>query len=161
MIKLYYIGIDDWSRPVYKDETGRIWKDVNLGSGVPDLYRSSNNEIDGEPDYPINSEYEFVTKYEENPHRFTYMMLDRLRSDCDYYLGCGRRYEGHINGKNGINTIAKMKELWNSLPLDGKPEWLTLEDIAEYEQEMLHPSGKFIDPYAWGEYRRNRKIDKE
>ena len=26
--KLTYIGRDDWSRPLYRDENGRIWVDV-------------------------------------------------------------------------------------------------------------------------------------
>ena len=27
--KLTYIGRDDWSRPLYRDENGRIWVDVD------------------------------------------------------------------------------------------------------------------------------------
>jgi hypothetical protein len=30
-----------------------------------------------------------------------------------------------------------MKALWESFPVDGKPEWLTMEQILNYEQEML------------------------
>jgi hypothetical protein len=30
--------------------------------------------------------------------------------------------------------IKKMKELWNILPQ--KPEWLSMEDIEEYEKKM-------------------------
>ena len=30
-----------------------------------------------------------------------------------------------------------MKALWDSFPEDGKPEWLTMEQILNYEQEML------------------------
>ena len=157
MIELNYIGIDDWDMPVYKDQNGKLWKDTNLGDREPSLYKSSNNEIDGEPDYPINAEYKFITKYEKDPNRFNYMMLSRLRSDCDYYLGYGNRYEGHVSGKNGIDTIAEMKKLWNSFPADGKPEWLTMEDIEEYEQEMITPSGKYNNPDAWGEYRRSKE----
>jgi len=60
MRKLTFIGIDDWDRPVYKDETGKLWKDVNLGNGNPYLHSSSNNEFDGEPDTPIKGEYEII-----------------------------------------------------------------------------------------------------
>lgn len=35
IITLKYLGQDSWSRPVYKDESGRIWKDVDPYSGVP------------------------------------------------------------------------------------------------------------------------------
>jgi len=33
MKKLRFIGIDYWDRPVYRDESGDIWKDVNLRKG--------------------------------------------------------------------------------------------------------------------------------
>jgi len=157
MLKLNYVCKNDWDMPVYKDQNGKLWLDVNLGKGQLDLCSSSNNEIDGEPCYSINTEYELVTKYEEDPNRFNYMMLARLRSDCDYYLGYGHRYKGIVSGKNGIDTIAEMKKLWNDLPSDGKPEWLSMKDIEEYEQEMITPSGKFSDPHSWGEYIRSKK----
>ena len=60
MIKLRLIGIDYWSRPVYQDESGRLWKDVNLGDGEPTLHRAVNDDFDGEPDMPIKGEYEIV-----------------------------------------------------------------------------------------------------
>lgn len=157
MLKLTYVCLNDWNMPTYRDQFGKLWLDTNLGKGIPDLCKSSNNDFDGEPDYSINSEYEFITKYEEDPNRHTYMMLGRLSSDCDYYLGYGRRSENCIWGKNGIDTITEMKRLWDSLPPDAKPEWLTLEDIAEYENEMITPSGKYNEPDSWGNYRRSKK----
>lgn len=52
------IGIDSWSRPVYKCiETGVLYKDVTLGSNTPELY-SCSNDFDGEPDCPIKRELE-------------------------------------------------------------------------------------------------------
>lgn len=55
---LKLVAYDSWDRPVYKDiEDGAIFKDVNLGKGVPELHSSSNNEMDGEPDMPLNDEY--------------------------------------------------------------------------------------------------------
>ena len=60
MRKLSYIGNDFWDRPVYKDETGKLWKDLNLGKGEPDLYSAANNDFDGEPDMPIKGEFEIV-----------------------------------------------------------------------------------------------------
>lgn len=63
MKKLHFIGIDSWDRPVYQDESGRLWKDVNLGSGVLSLHSASGNDFDGEPDMPMKDEYE-ITKGE-------------------------------------------------------------------------------------------------
>lgn len=60
MKKLRFLGIDSWSRPVYQDETGRLWKDVNLGRGTPSLHSSSGNDFEGEPDMPIKGEFEII-----------------------------------------------------------------------------------------------------
>ena len=60
MRRLQYIGIDGWSRPVYKDQDGQLWKDVSLGKGVLTLCSAANNELDGEPDMPITGEYEII-----------------------------------------------------------------------------------------------------
>ena len=54
MIKMEFLGVDRWERPVYQDESGKLWKDVNLGDGEPDLYSASDNDFDGEPCMPFN-----------------------------------------------------------------------------------------------------------
>lgn len=71
---------------------------------------------------------------EVNKH--TYMMLSRLQSDNDYYLGYGNRSPKNLWAGNVDDQIAEMKKLWNQLPQDGKPEWLSMEDIEEYERKM-------------------------
>lgn len=68
-------------------------------------------------------------------YSFEYQLLDRLRSDCDYYLGAGGRANKNLWAGNPEGQIAKMKELWNKLPK--KPEWLSMEDIEAYEKEMI------------------------
>lgn len=65
MRKLSFIGVDGWSRPVYKDERGKLWKDTNLGRGVPSLCSVVNDEFEGEPDMPIKGDYEIIKKMEE------------------------------------------------------------------------------------------------
>ena len=65
MRKLYFIGVDGWDRPVYRDESGQLWKDVNLGDGEPYLHSSADNEFDGEPDMPIMGEYEIIKNNDE------------------------------------------------------------------------------------------------
>jgi hypothetical protein len=65
---------------------------------------------------------------------FDYMMLDRLRSDNDYYLGYGNRSERNLWAGNVNDQIDEMKRIWNKLKV--KPEWLSLEDILEYERKM-------------------------
>lgn len=133
-----FIDVDNWSNPVYKCiENGVLYKDVNLGKGEPSLY-SCGNEFDGDPCYPISKDITviFHTKYEENPYKFQYQMLSRLKSDCDYFLGYGNRYEKHLYYKNVMEHIEEMKKLYNSLPDNEKPEWLTWDDILNYEKLM-------------------------
>ena len=61
MKKLKLVGVDYWSRPVYEDEDGNYWKDVNLGSGTPYLHSSSpRKDFEGEPDMPLTGDYEIV-----------------------------------------------------------------------------------------------------
>jgi hypothetical protein len=60
MVRLDFIGTDYWGRHVFKDENGKLWKDVNCGSGAPDFYSASGNEFDGEPDMPLRHNYELV-----------------------------------------------------------------------------------------------------
>ena len=136
MLTLQFIGIDDWDRPVYRDEKGRLWKDLNLGNGIIDLYRAVGDDMDGEPDMPIKEEYIIVDEYKESPYKFDYMMLSRLKMDCDYFLGHGNRNEKNLWGLGIPEQIEEMKKLWNGLPSDGKPEWLTWEQILKYEKEM-------------------------
>jgi hypothetical protein len=134
-----FVGKDDWDRPVYKCiETNTLWKDIDLGSrDNPSLY-SCFNDFDGEPNEPIKSDLVvvFKTKYEESPHRSEYMLLGRLQSDCEYYLGFGGRSESSLWAGNVAGQIEKMKELWNSFPEGQKPEWLTYEGILDYEKRM-------------------------
>lgn len=66
MKKLFFIGIDSWDRPVYQDESGRLWKDVNLGYGEPSFHSASGNDFEGEPDMPIKDPYETVKKEESS-----------------------------------------------------------------------------------------------
>lgn len=71
---------------------------------------------------------------ESEDNEFNYQLLDRLRTDCEYFLGNGNRNVKHLWAGNVEDQIAKMKELYNTLP--EKPDWITMEDIENYEKEM-------------------------
>lgn len=71
----------------------------------------------------------------DNTARFDYQLLSRLQQDCEYYLGFGHRAKKHLWAGDEAEQIAKMKEIYEALP--EKPEWLTLERIADYEAAML------------------------
>ena len=68
-------------------------------------------------------------------NKFNYMMLSRLRQDCEYYLGYGNRNAKHsLWAQDEQKQIDKMRELYDLLPI--KPEWLTKEQIDEYAAKM-------------------------
>lgn len=132
-MKMKFVCLDFFDRPVYRClENNILWKDLSDNGEPPQLY-SCQNEVDGEPGYPINKDLEvvFIDKYVENPYRFEYMMLGRLRLDCDAHLGVSNR-----KIKDVTAHIAEMKRLWNLFPEKEKSEWLAWEQILDYEREM-------------------------
>ena len=70
-------------------------------------------------------------------HSADYVLLDRLRADCDYFLGAGGRSEKHLWAGSVYAQIKKMRELYDALP--EKPEWLTAEAIDRYAAQMAAP----------------------
>lgn len=62
ILHLKYLGRDSWDRPVYMDDEGVIWKDVNpRAGGKANLCTSFSNEFDGEPDTGM----EYFMKYQD------------------------------------------------------------------------------------------------
>ena len=70
-------------------------------------------------------------------HSADYVLLDRLRADCQYFLGAGGRSEKHLWAGNVHAQIKKMRELYDAL--SEKPEWLTTEAIDRYAAQMAAP----------------------
>jgi hypothetical protein len=69
---------------------------------------------------------------------FRYMMLSRFQSDCKYYLGNGNRNAEHaLWAHDEKEHIQNMKDLYNTFEESEKPEWLTWEEILEYEKQMI------------------------
>lgn len=71
--------------------------------------------------------------------KFNYMMLSRLKMDCDYYLGYGGRSKKSLWAGDEKEQISEMKKLHNGFSENGKPEWLTMDEILEYEIKMVNP----------------------
>lgn len=89
----------------------------------------------------------------QHGEEFRYMMLDRMRGDCEYYLGNGGRHAKYLWGENEVDHIVNLKTLWNSFSEDKKPEWLPYEKILEYEQEMC-PKAILVERVYKGEFER-------
>lgn len=85
------------------------------------------------------NKYEEYLKKKNWDLQFRYMLLDRMRLDCDSLLS---GVANHLWAGNVTDQIGYMKALWESFPADGKPEWLTMEQINEYGQKMTQ-AGNF------------------
>lgn len=82
-----------------------------------------------------------LTESEDNEYQ--YMLLDRLKTDCEYFLGNGNRNEKHLWAGSVEAQINEMKKIWNNLK--EKPEWLTMEDINNYEKLMKNENANLVE----------------
>jgi len=73
------------------------------------------------------------SKYEP---KFRYMMLDRMRQDCDYYLRIKAGSPYILWAQNEKAQIENMIALWNTFSEEDKPEWLTWDELKEYAHKM-------------------------
>ena len=93
------------------------------------------------PDLRLTTEEPTEAGSDELPafvdHSGDYVLLDRLRADCEYFLGAGGRSEKHLWAGSVYAQIKKMRELYDALP--EKPEWLTAEAIDCYATQMAAP----------------------
>ena len=95
------------------------------------------NEKYGKLDKELKPAYKYADILNRD-EKFRYMMLSRLQSDVNYFLGNGNRHEPNLWTHNKEEHIELMNKLWDSLP--EKPEWLTREQLDEYAKQMRQPS---------------------
>ena len=143
-MKVKYIGFGGGyvEYPCYEDENGKIYFDMNDGRGKLNLctgaYRHlEDGDICGEPNTEVTEPVECNKPFVRHPRERDYMMLSRLQMDCNYFLGNGNGYEGHLYYKSVEEHCDEMEKLWNSFADEDKPEWLTMEQIKEYREKML------------------------
>lgn len=96
--------------------------------------REDEDAVDADPVETLKNALANAEETAPRDYSFEYMLLDRLRMDCEYYLGAGKRGEKHLWAGNRQAQIAKMRELYEMIP--DKPEWLTPEMINSYEARM-------------------------
>lgn len=122
----------------YKDSKNNWYVDMgNHNIGEVALYSTTKETL--EPDKKVD-ETNFILidtpDKADLEYEHDYMLLGRLVSDCKYFLGNGNGYEGNLWAGSVEKQIKTMKALYNKLPKDKKPEWLTMDDINNYEKEM-------------------------
>lgn len=72
----------------------------------------------------------------QHDEQFRYMLLDRLKQDCLYFIN-GGCYQERLWAGNVIDHIAYMRAIWKSFPKGSKPEWITKKEIDKLEHAML------------------------
>lgn len=142
-LELTRVGEHRMEGGLYKDKNGNYYVDCHdepKDSGISVVYRlSPKNEIDGEPDKMIECEVKILNPLSEREKRmkafkFDYMMLDRMRVDCEYYKSAEHFNSSHASTIR--ETIEEMKRIWNKFPKDLKPNWITYEQILGYEKKF-------------------------
>lgn len=74
-----------------------------------------------------------------------YRLLSRLQSDCEHYLSEGERNAKHLYADTEQEQIQLMREIYQSFSEKERPEWISIEDINRYADQML-PSGQLEEP---------------
>mgnify|MGYP006926046336 CR=1 FL=1 len=128
--------------PCYMDENGRYYFDENNGRNSLNLFTGAwkdedCGEICGEPDEHVTRSVICNNPFVRSINEDDYRMLSRLKADCDYFLGYGCGYEGHLYHKSVEKQCDEMQKIWDTLPDSEKPEWLTMKEIKEYRSKML------------------------
>lgn len=102
------------------------------------LSMMENNETNKVVEQKTNKLFTSINEFKQHllseGKEFEYMLLSRLKMDCKYFLGNGNGNERNLWADNVNDHIEKMKELYNSV--DPKPEWISMEDIEDFEIKM-------------------------
>lgn len=67
---------------------------------------------------------------------FYYQFLDRLKSDCLYYINTQSSAK-YLYFQDVKEHILEMKRIYTSFAPCDRPEWLTMDDILDLEKKML------------------------
>lgn len=121
--------------------TNETWSKryISLEQAVLHIANCFNENANVQNSYSNLDEYierAKVKEKQENIRKSDYMMLDRLRTDCEYFLGNGNGFLVSLYYKDIDKHIEEMKKLYKSFLEQEKPEWISLEDIDNYKQKM-------------------------
>lgn len=119
------IGTNEiWSRRYKSIEQAilHILNDFNENANIKNKYQDLDDYI--------------LKKEQENTRKFDYMMLDRLRTDCGYFLTNGNGNLKDLYYKDIDKHIDEMKKIYNSFSKNERPEWITLEEIETIKEAM-------------------------
>lgn len=130
-------AIEDWSKTSGFTVNRSEDEDVQMAFWINECDESDVCEKCKKPVNECDCENLKEDTEEPEPIKFNYRLLGRLAQDCDYFLGAGGRNDKHLWAGSPEKQIAKMRELYDKFPEGKKPEWLSPEDIDNYEKQMI------------------------
>lgn len=133
--ELYELIIKE--HPEYEDE---ITESCNKGEIKKTFNESTDNYTDR-----VKLE---ISRIRSGGDRYTYAFLSRLKQDNDYFLGNGDGYTQGLFMGNVKDQISLMRGLYDALKV--KPEWLTKDDIDDYEKKMVNYKKHHRNEYRIG-----------
>ena len=129
-------GVIDFVKSIGRDDLAEILQNAVVAEQQMAQEQAEPAPEVTEPKEDVQNTEQADAQSATNDHSYEYMLLDRLRSDCEYFLGTGETAENnHLCAGNPEAQFEKMQELYDMLP--EKPEWLTQEDINQYAQQMI------------------------
>lgn len=113
-MKVKFVGFGGYMEvPCYEDENGKLYFDENNGRNGLDLYTGAYKEewgeICGEPNTRITEEIECDEPFVRHSREFDYMMLDRYKTDCEYFLVTETDMKVVCISNRWKNTVMKWK----------------------------------------------------
>lgn len=97
---------------------------------------------------------ETTTQHNSEKDNFDYQLLARLKTDCEYYLSTR---ENKLWTGSPEEQIAKMREIYSAL--EQKPEWISPEDIDEYERCFIELNKSISESAADVDFDADNDID--
>jgi hypothetical protein len=77
-----------------------------------------------------------IDMWKQHTVAFRVLMLERLKGDCEYYLGYGGRSNNALWADDPEEQIQTMTDIWNSLSPEERPRWLRMKDIQRFAEDM-------------------------
>ena len=132
----FYKNIDNPGEILTEDEAREQWRKEYDGEDPTNLltFFDQYKRVTGEE--AVIADISHVIAIHEPTDSYKYILLDRLRTDCEYFLGNGNRYAPQLWAGAVGTHIKAMLLLYDSFPEEDRPEWLTREQIEDYGRRM-------------------------
>lgn len=71
-----------------------------------------------------------------------YAFLSRMKVDLEYYFGASDRHPKHLYFETIGKHIEETARLLSSIPIESRPDWLSLKDVANYASKAREATGE-------------------